>query len=174
MKTLNVGIEIETVGLDKLHLANAIQRVVGGYVTGDSGRERTTVHLADGGSAEADVQPRTSHRTPNVITSAGWRAQRKERDRAHTNQGRGANLPGNAKQIVQQMKGGARSTRATSRSASTWTGARGTALLTMGHDLKIVGNGEDDRCARSCRKWSAWGSPRSSNDGPRMDRSLLD
>ena len=46
MKTLNFGIEIETVGLNKLALANAIQRVVGGVVQGDA--YRATVTMADG------------------------------------------------------------------------------------------------------------------------------
>ncbi len=46
MKTLNFGIEIETVGLNKLALANAIQRVVGGVVHGDA--NRATVTMADG------------------------------------------------------------------------------------------------------------------------------
>jgi hypothetical protein len=46
MKTLNFGIEIETVGLNKLAPANAIQRVVGGVVHGDA--NRATVTMADG------------------------------------------------------------------------------------------------------------------------------
>ena len=46
MKTLNFGIEIETVGLNKLALANAIQRVVGGVVYGDA--HRASVTMADG------------------------------------------------------------------------------------------------------------------------------
>ena len=46
MKTLKFGIEIETVGLDKLQIAYAIQKALGGRVGGSS--SRATVTLADG------------------------------------------------------------------------------------------------------------------------------
>ena len=49
--------------------------------------ERTAVRLADGSFAEAYVQRMTSYRTPGVIASGDWRAYRKERNHARTNQG---------------------------------------------------------------------------------------
>jgi hypothetical protein len=46
MKTLNFGIEIETVGLDKLQVAQAIQKAIGGRVDGHP--DRATVTCEDG------------------------------------------------------------------------------------------------------------------------------
>jgi gamma-glutamylaminecyclotransferase len=48
--------------------------------------ERRTVRLADGARAQAYVQPGASLRTRDLIVSGDWRAHRKEKDRADTNQ----------------------------------------------------------------------------------------